>query len=149
LLAPRARPLPVHVRLAHHDFDIEVIAADDAAYKAVVTFFNEWTVHTYVHERVAEACAALWDECGDDKLAERLLTHRDLPARLHHRLMENRRWPAMIRLTTIGLTATAIRKPPSPTGDSDGALPTASDLHFLLRYLSASAATSHKAGARR
>ena len=62
--------------------DIEVITSEDAAYKAVVTFFNEWAVHTSVHECVADACAALWDECTDDRLAERLLTHRDLRFRL-------------------------------------------------------------------
>lgn len=62
--------------------DIEVITSEDATYAAVVTFFNEWAVHTYVHECVADACAALWDECTDDRLAERLLTHRDLRFRL-------------------------------------------------------------------
>lgn len=62
--------------------DIEVITSADATYKAVVTFFNEWAAHTSVHECVADACAALWDECTDDRLAERLLTHRDLRFRL-------------------------------------------------------------------
>lgn len=62
--------------------DIEVITSDDAHYQAVVTFFNEWAVHTNVHECVADACAALWDDLPDDRLAERLLTHRDLRFRL-------------------------------------------------------------------
>jgi hypothetical protein len=63
--------------------DIEVIASDDPTYRAVVTFFNEQTVHTYVHECVADACAVLWDEqVSDERLAERLLTHRDLRFRL-------------------------------------------------------------------
>ena len=62
--------------------DIEVITAADLPYRAVVTFFNEWTVHTNVHECVADACAALWDDLADDRLAERLLTHRDLRFRL-------------------------------------------------------------------
>jgi len=62
--------------------DIEVITAASAPYRAAVTFFNEWTVHTNVHECVADACAALWDDLTDDKLAERLLTHRDLRFRL-------------------------------------------------------------------
>ncbi len=62
--------------------DIEVIASDDDAYAAVVTFFNKWAVHTNVHECVADACAALWEKCSDDRLAERLLTHRDLRFRL-------------------------------------------------------------------
>jgi energy-coupling factor transporter ATP-binding protein EcfA2 len=62
--------------------DIEVITSDDPTYRAVVTFFNEWGVHTNVHECVANACAALWDQLPDDKLAERFLTHRDLRFRL-------------------------------------------------------------------
>jgi hypothetical protein len=62
--------------------DIEVITSDKASYRAVVTFFNEWAVHTNVHECVADACAALWDDLPDDRLAERLLTHRDLRFRL-------------------------------------------------------------------
>ena len=62
--------------------DIEVITADEPAYRAVVTFFGESAVHTNVHECVADACAVLWDEAADDRLAERLLTHRDLRFRL-------------------------------------------------------------------
>lgn len=62
--------------------DIEVITSDAPSYRAVVTFFNEWAVHTNVHECVADACAALWDDLPDDRLAERLLTHRDLRFRL-------------------------------------------------------------------
>lgn len=62
--------------------DIEVIALDGAEFGAVVTFFPEAAVHTNIHECVADACAALWDTLPDDKLAERLLTHRDLRFRL-------------------------------------------------------------------
>jgi hypothetical protein len=62
--------------------DIEVITSEDPTYRAVVTFFSEWPVHTNVHECVADACAALWEDVSDDKLAERLLTHRDLRFRL-------------------------------------------------------------------
>lgn len=62
--------------------DIEVITSEDMPYRAVVTFFNEWAVHTNVHECVASAAAALWDNVPDDKLAEKLLTHRDLRFRL-------------------------------------------------------------------
>jgi energy-coupling factor transporter ATP-binding protein EcfA2 len=65
--------------------DIEAITSDGSMYRAVVTFFNEWTIHTNVHECVANACAALWEnDVPDDKLAERLLTHRDLRFRLGH-----------------------------------------------------------------
>lgn len=62
--------------------DIEVITSEDPTYRAVVTFFSEWPVHTNVHECVADACAALWEDISDEKLAERLLTHRDLRFRL-------------------------------------------------------------------
>lgn len=62
--------------------DIEVITAADLPYRAVVTFFNEAATHTNVHECVGDACAALWDDLPDEKLAERLLTHRDLRFRL-------------------------------------------------------------------
>ena len=62
--------------------DIEVITSKEPTYRAVVTFFNEWMVHTNVHECVADACAALWDDLPDDRLADRLLTHRDLRFRL-------------------------------------------------------------------
>ena len=62
--------------------DIEAITSEGAIYRAVVTFFNEWTIHTNVHECVANACVALWDDLSDDRLAERLLTHRDLRFRL-------------------------------------------------------------------
>lgn len=62
--------------------DIEVITSDEVSYSAVITFFNKWAVHTYVHECVADACAALWENVSDDRLAERLLTHRDLRFRL-------------------------------------------------------------------
>ena len=62
--------------------DIEVITSKEPTYRAVVTFFNEWMVHTNVHECVADACAALWGNLPDDRLADRLLTHRDLRFRL-------------------------------------------------------------------
>ena len=62
--------------------DIEVIAFDAPPFKAVVTFFAEPIIHTNIHECVAEACAALWESIPDDKLAERLLTHRELRFRL-------------------------------------------------------------------
>ena len=62
--------------------DIEVIPTGESQFKAVVTFFGESTVHTHIHECVADACAALWESTPDDKLAEKLLTHRDLRFRL-------------------------------------------------------------------
>ena len=62
--------------------DIEVIVCDELQFSAVVTFFSESAVYTNIHECVADACAALWDSISDDRLAERLLTHRDLRFRL-------------------------------------------------------------------
>ena len=62
--------------------DIEVIVCDELRFSAVVTFFSESAVYTNIHECVADACAALWDSISDDRLAERLLTHRDLRFRL-------------------------------------------------------------------
>ena len=62
--------------------DIEVITSDEPTFRAVVTFFNEQTIYTYVHECVAAACAALWNDLPDERLAELLLTHRDLRFRL-------------------------------------------------------------------
>lgn len=64
--------------------DIEVIVSDDTIFKSVVTFFPEATVNTYVHECVADACSALWEMIPDEKLADRLLTHRDLRFRLSY-----------------------------------------------------------------
>ena len=62
--------------------DIEVVTSDELTYRAVVTFFDESTVHTHIHECVADACAALWDDLPDERLAERFLTHRDQRFRL-------------------------------------------------------------------
>lgn len=64
--------------------DIEVISFEGLPYRAVVTFFDESTIYTNVHECVANACAALWDDLPDERLAERLLTHRDLRFRLSY-----------------------------------------------------------------
>lgn len=116
--------------------DIEVITAAPAPYRAVVTFFNEWTVHTNVHECVADACAALWDDLPDEKLAERLLTHRDLRFRLGY------------IVGSWGQTPFAAAKPdadwdydPESSGEaespdeSDGALPSAADIAHMQDVL--------------
>src|ERR1051326_7054530 len=62
--------------------DIEIITSEDPLYRAVVTFFSEWSANTNIHESVPHPCAALWEDASDEKLAERLLTHRDLRFRL-------------------------------------------------------------------
>ncbi|MER9481943.1 GTPase domain-containing protein [Mesorhizobium sp. M0494] len=64
--------------------DIEVITAPSEIFDCVATFFNEWTVQTLVHECVADACAILWDDQPDAKVAERLLHHRDMRFRLSY-----------------------------------------------------------------
>jgi hypothetical protein len=116
--------------------DIEVITSEDATYKAIVTFFNEWAVHTYVHECVADACAALWDECSDERLAERLLTHRDLRFRLGYIIGS---WKQTISHAAGGDDEWAYDDADEDvveeSDDADGALPTNADLermHALL-----------------
>jgi hypothetical protein len=64
--------------------DIEVITSEEEYYSCVGTFFSEWTVQTLVHECVADACAATWDEASDAKVADRLLQHRDMRFRLSY-----------------------------------------------------------------
>ena len=64
--------------------DIEVITSDEPVYECVGTFFSEWTVQTLIHECVADACAATWEEVSDAKLADRLLQHRDMRFRLSY-----------------------------------------------------------------
>jgi predicted GTPase len=64
--------------------DIEVITAPGEGFNCVATFFNEWTVQTLVHECVADACAILWEDQPDTKIAERLLHHRDMRFRLSY-----------------------------------------------------------------
>lgn len=64
--------------------DIEVITSDDPNYACVATFFPETTVQTLVHECAADACAVLWTEASDEKVAERLLEHRDMRFRLSY-----------------------------------------------------------------
>jgi hypothetical protein len=54
---------------------ITVIAAA-GAFEATVTFESEFLAQASVEECVADACAAVWDKAGDEKVAERLLNHR-------------------------------------------------------------------------
>jgi hypothetical protein len=63
--------------------DIEVITAL-GPYEAVVTFFDEWRVHTSVVECLVEAGNCVWEGLGDDKIAERLLHHSDQKFRLSY-----------------------------------------------------------------
>jgi hypothetical protein len=63
--------------------DIEVITAD-LPYEAVVTFFDEWRVHTSVVECVIEAGLTVWSGESDHEIAERLLQHSDQKFRLSY-----------------------------------------------------------------
>jgi hypothetical protein len=63
--------------------DIEIISGK-APYEAVVTFFDEWRIHTYVVECVVEAGLAVWNGRTDDEIAERLLEHSDQRFRLSY-----------------------------------------------------------------
>lgn len=75
--------------------DIEVITAEETFFKSVVTFFPESTMHTNIHECVADACAALWETISDEKLVDRLLTHRDLRFRLGYVIGSWKQAPAL------------------------------------------------------
>jgi hypothetical protein len=112
--------------------DIEVITSDEPVYRTVVTFFNEWAVHTYVHECVADACAALWDECSDGRLAERLLTHRDLRFRLGYVIGS---WKQVVPRAAPGEDEWAYddagKDEDESVDEADGALPTSADVERM------------------
>lgn len=65
--------------------DIEVIPAT-GEFRAVVTFFSETVIQTNVEDCVLNACAAVWDEMPEDKVAERFLHHPDQRFRLSYLL---------------------------------------------------------------
>jgi hypothetical protein len=65
--------------------DIEVIIArQDTTFKAVVTFHSQWETTTSVAECVANACLATLYELPDEKIADKLLHHRDQVFRLNY-----------------------------------------------------------------
>jgi hypothetical protein len=65
--------------------EIEVIASrHDTSFKAVVTFHSQWETTTSVSECVANACLAALYELPDEKIADRLLHHRDQIFRLNY-----------------------------------------------------------------
>jgi hypothetical protein len=116
--------------------DIEVIAADDPQFRAVVTFFSEPSVHTNVHECVADACAALWDVISDDKLAERLLTHRDLRFRLGYVIGS---WKQTVDPQDTSDDAWNYEETdgaaPEFDAEADGALPTPAEIQAMQVFL--------------
>ena len=115
--------------------DIEVITSEEPTYRAVVTFFNEWMVHTNVHECVAGACAALWDDLPDDRLADRFLTHRDLRFRLGYVIGSWRENEASVE-SDNGWDYDEEQTGADTEEDTvDGALPTASDFERMHEIL--------------
>ena len=65
--------------------DIEVIP-DDGTYRAAVTFFSEHAIRANVEDCVIAACSAVWDNMGDEKVADKLLHHADQRFRLSYLL---------------------------------------------------------------
>lgn len=118
--------------------DIEVIASEDSQFSAVVTFFPEAAVHTNIHECVADACAALWDALPDDKLAERLLTHRDLRFRLGYIIGSwKQSSPSLATDDAWDYDAPEEKGAPAPGPEGDGALPSQADIGVMQSFLDA------------
>jgi len=63
--------------------DLEIITGK-SPYRAVVTFFSEWSVRTSIRECVADACLAVYEKAESSKVADRLLNHRDQRFRLSY-----------------------------------------------------------------
>jgi hypothetical protein len=65
--------------------DIEVIQAE-SPYQAAVTFFSEFYTQANIEECVSDAVLAAFEKAAPDKIAERLLSHRDQKFRLSYLL---------------------------------------------------------------
>lgn len=65
--------------------DIEVVQAD-GEFLAAVTFFSEFQVQASIEECVSDACMAVLDGASDEKVADRLLSHKDQKFRLSYLL---------------------------------------------------------------
>lgn len=63
--------------------DLEVVQAV-GPFSAVVTFFSEFQIQTYIEECVTAASMAAFDGAPDAKIAERLLNHNDQKFRLSY-----------------------------------------------------------------
>lgn len=63
--------------------DLEVVQAI-GQFSAVVTFFSEFQIQTYIEECVTAASLAAFDGASDAKIAERLLNHNDQKFRLSY-----------------------------------------------------------------
>ncbi|MGD9596834.1 MAG: hypothetical protein AB7G76_11085 [Steroidobacteraceae bacterium] len=126
--------------------DIEVIASDDRLFRAVVTFFSEPAVHTNVHECVADACAALWDETPDDKLAERLLTHRDLRFRLGYVIGSWNQITASQNTFDDWSYEEGESTPSEADAEPEGGLPTQAEFEAMQSFLDSCVARVRKLG---
>lgn len=63
--------------------DLEVVQAP-GKFSAVVTFFSEFQIQTYIEECLIAANLAAFDDVSDAKIAEKLLTHSDQKFRLSY-----------------------------------------------------------------
>jgi hypothetical protein len=116
--------------------DIEIITSEDSVYRAVVTFFGEWAVHTNIHECVAAACALLWEDAPDEKLAERLLTHQDLRFRLGYIIGSWKQTAGASSSTLDDWAYGSEDEEVKESGeDSDGVAPSAEELGRMARTL--------------
>jgi len=63
--------------------DIEVILSE-GRYEAVVTFFSEFLVQSNIEECIVEACLCAREKEDNEKIAEKLLNHKDQRFRLSY-----------------------------------------------------------------
>ena len=63
--------------------DLEIITGS-SPYRGVVTFFSEWAVRTSLRECIADSCLAVYEDAQEEKIAMRLLNHRDQKFRLSY-----------------------------------------------------------------
>lgn len=65
--------------------NLELITSQ-SPFKSVVTFFSEWSVRTSIRECIADSCLAVYEGLDTNKIATRLLQHRDQKFRLSYLL---------------------------------------------------------------
>lgn len=63
--------------------DIEVIPSD-GPFRAVVTFFSDVVIQANIEDCVGQACAAVWEDMAQAKVADRFLHHADQRFRLSY-----------------------------------------------------------------
>ncbi|MCZ6803110.1 MAG: GTPase domain-containing protein [Proteobacteria bacterium] len=63
--------------------DTEVII-DEGTYKAVVIFFSENIVRTYIQECIEQACLSYWRNEDDERIAKEFLNHKEQRFRLSY-----------------------------------------------------------------